>query len=241
MIHCYVYFQVRVYQCKKCKVSFGYKSQLKAHLRAHEEMSVKFYQCNYCFHRGDCGKVFLDHIRDKHNIIITQKMDCFCKNCQAKTEEENKISDVSHLVIKEQFLQCEKCDFVSTSSNSLQSHMKRHRNDEHAKKKPLEQYKCKLCGYVCAYLPSLKSHMWKHANDQNYDYLTATETLNDATQDNIDEPKFPLSSLVAYRCCRCGFECEDRKDIDDHMDGHFEGEQTDLVSNFTNKSLSYAH
>ena len=209
---------MRVYHCQRCSAKFHYKSQLRAHTRAHEELDI-------------C------HVPEKgseHNKQSNQEY-CDCKQC-IRTREGNHIKSRSPKKSKTIYpdktvdtskdghtaLYCELCNFKALSTRSLKSHMKRHSNDRHIVQKPLEQYKCTICGYLCTHLPSLKSHMWRHAGDTGYSYTVTNSTLNAAVngENGVTMVKSTKNASFVFRCCRCGFESEEQSVLDKHMEIH---------------------
>lgn len=137
----------KTFSCTICERSFAFSSQLRAHLRTHDEAHVaKPFVCEFC------GKSFKQKIQmSTHVTAVHTKIRAFkCSMCPKDflTNRDLKDHIKAHLNIRDKV--CETCQKTFTNANALIKHRHIH------KEKKLQ---CSLCNTRFAERVSLGVHM----------------------------------------------------------------------------------
>ena len=221
--HC----KARVYQCKSCMATFGYKSQLRAHMRIHTELSSLSSGENNMISSGsskvrpeksrkyycpDCQEGFASKAHYTEHISKCSKARTYfvCQVCGYKALNESQFIDhakAKHMS-QEMKHKCEFCDFHSTSQLEVSEHQ-----NNHIKEQSLV---CGMCGFTAISVRSLKSHMKRHANDKRF----------------VQQP------LEQYKCNLCGYLCHHLPSLKSHMWRH--SSDTNYSYEMTNEVINAA-
>ncbi|KAK7505835.1 hypothetical protein BaRGS_00003106, partial [Batillaria attramentaria] len=150
----------KVYRCRfeSCNYETTYTKDMHRHERKHT--GERPYKCPHCgknFNRSDKLRV---HIR-----WHTGDKPFKCSQCDYASMPDLPCSVKgnlkSHYKINhspENQLQCEKCDFASSSQKLMREHLKKHTSGQ----------KCPVCKYICSTTASLRNHLRVHSDERPY-------------------------------------------------------------------------
>ncbi|XP_059622997.1 protein krueppel [Phlebotomus argentipes] len=120
----------KVFTCKTCKRSFGYKHVLQNHERTHT--GEKPFEC------PECKKRFTrDHHLKTHMRLHTGEKPYKCEECDRRFVQVANLRRHLRVHTGERPYPCEHCESRFSDSNQLKAHMLLHKG-----KKP---YKCEVC------------------------------------------------------------------------------------------------
>lgn len=215
-----IFLQVRVYQCKLCPSKFHYKSQLRAHMRAHDKGQPV--ACKYCNYEATDPGSLKQHMKTHMAWAACDICGHFDSDPDAQVTHVNSHSQTEN---RSPIFKCLRCDKYFVDKEELLSH--RHEDTEttttaevpsrslkcsacdfttvdfeemkeHAQSHQAVMLKCDMCDFKALSIRSLKSHMKRHANDQRF----------------VQQP------LEQYKCNLCGYVCHHLPSLKSHMWRH---------------------
>lgn len=117
------------HECEICRKTFKAASYLTVHRRRHNE---RYYQCNLCPNNYINNAELQVHLKRNHTHLYYK----MCSICHKTFADEQMLREHMLTNHKKKSIQCNYCNFTSTSKFAMEVHQYRHTG------KP---YKCKSC------------------------------------------------------------------------------------------------
>jgi KRAB domain-containing zinc finger protein len=140
------------FECRVCNQKFGISSNLKKHLKIHDNPGA--FQCKICYKGFNQQSHLTSHLKvhDKNRI-----KDLKCTKCDYVTDNKQHLKNHinTHNPHRTEF-PCPQCDYKATRLDHLKTHIRIHNPDR------FKDQKCTHCNYATDQKQNLRQHTERH-------------------------------------------------------------------------------
>lgn len=186
---------VNLMKCPNC----DYSSTNKHYLRQHIDLvhtTERPFKCPFCDYAGKRS-----HSLKEHLIVHSDERPYTCTQCNAKFRKKGHLTNHYRMHSEAQTVaRCSLCELNCSFTNrdELYHHLREHHIDQ----RDQGVFCCNRCSYATVVKGNLHVHEMAHT-----DYRHVV----------LMKPKLPPTANIILKCSDCGFETNQRKELEKHV------------------------
>lgn len=173
--------------CAICKSQFAKVTQLKRHMKLHNDNNFWPFECNYC------GKVFLETTDFQSHLNVHIKKPYTCRTCFKGFSQNSNLKDHMRIHTGEKPYLCSICGKGFNQLGNLRQHTNRHSE--------IKAHLCSTCGTGFSSKGELLAHNRRHTGSRPFVCPVCSRAFT--TSSSLTKHKRIHSGEKPYECTTC--------------------------------------